>query len=138
GANEIRKLVYRLSDAIKERMAMSPLAHAERLEKLINDYNSDGEGDDLRRSVVKIDCASRAFLGSLVEVSGEVVRSVTTAKLIDIIRGKRLSGEIVDCAGNTLKSFDSVIFGDIDKDEIKKAVDGVQEILKEAKKRGYY
>jgi hypothetical protein len=74
----------------------------------------------------------------LVEVPGEVVRSVTTAKLIDIIRGKRLSVEIVDCAGNTLKSFDSVIFGDIDKDEIKKAVDGVQEILKEAKKRGYY
>jgi hypothetical protein len=138
GTNEIRKLVYRLSDAIKERMAMSPLAHAERLERLINDYNSDGEVDDLRRSVVKIDCASRAFLGSLVEVPGEVVRSVTTAKLIDIIRGKRLSVEIVDCAGNTLKSFDSVIFGDIEKDEIKKAMDGVQEILKEAKKRGYY
>jgi hypothetical protein len=74
----------------------------------------------------------------LVEVPGEVVRSVTTAKLIDIVRGKELSGEIVDCAGNTLNSFDSVIFGDIDKDEIKKAMDGVQEILKEAKKRGYY
>jgi len=138
GTNEIRKLVYRLSDAIKERMAMSPLAHAERLERLINDYNSDGEVDDLRRSVVKIDCASRAFLGSLVEVPGEVVRSVTTAKLIDIIRDNKLAGEIVDCADNTFKSFDSVIFGDIDKDEIKKAVDGVQEILKEAKKRGYY
>jgi hypothetical protein len=138
GANEIRKLVYRLSEAIKERMAMSPLAHAERLEKLVTDYNSDAEGDDLRRSVVKIDCSSRSFLGSLVEVPGEVVRSVTTAKLIDIIRGKMLSGEIVDCAGNTLKSFDSVIFGDIDKDEIKKAMDGVQEILKEARKRGYY
>jgi hypothetical protein len=138
GANEIRKLVYRLSEAIKERMAMSPLAHAERLEKLITDYNSDVEDVDLRQSVVKIDCASRAFLGSLVEVPGETVRSVTTAKLIDTIRGKKLSGEIVDCAGNTLKSFDSVIFGDIDKNEIKKAMDGVQEILKEAKKRGYY
>ncbi len=138
GANEIRKLVYRLSEAIKERMAMSPLAHAERLEKLITDYNSDAEGDDLRRSAVKIDCASRAFLGSLVEVSGEVVRSVTTAKLIEIIRDKKLAGEIVDCAGNTLKSFDSVIFGDIDKDVIEKAMGGVQEILQEAKRRGYY
>jgi hypothetical protein len=138
GANEIRKLVYRLSEAIKERMAMSPLAHAARLEELINDYNSDAEGDDLRWSAVKIDCASRAFLGSLVEARGEVVRSVTTAKLIDIIRDKKLAGEIVDCADNTLKSFDSVIFGDIDKDEIKKAMDGVQEILKEAKRRGYY
>jgi len=119
-------------------MARSPLAHAERLEKLIADYNSDAEGDDLRQSVVKIDCSSRAFLGSLVEVPGEVVRSVTTAQLIDIVRGKELSVEIADCADNTLKSFDSVIFGDIDKDEIKKAMDGVQEILKEAKKRGYY
>ncbi len=138
GANEIRKLVYRLSEAIKERMAMSPLAHAERLEKLINDYNSDAEGDELRRSVVNIDCASRAFLGSLVEASGEVVRSVTTAKLIDIIRDKKLAVEIVGSADNTLKSFDSVIFGEIDKDVIGKAMDGVQEILKEAKKRGYY
>jgi hypothetical protein len=138
GANEVRKLVYKLSEAIKERMARSPLAHAERLEKLITDYNSDAEGDELRRSVVKIDCASRSFLGSLVEAPGEVVRSVTTAKLIDIIRGKKLVGEIVDCAGNTLKSFDSVIFGEIDKDVIKKAVGGVQEVLKEAKKRGYY
>ena len=138
GANEIKKLVYRLSEAIKERMAMSPLAHAERLERLITDYNSDAEGDDLRRSVVKIDCASRAFLGSLVEVPGEVVRSVTTAKLIEIIRGKKLAGEIVESADNVLKSFDSVIFGEIDKDVIKKAMGEVQEILKEAKKRGYY
>jgi len=138
GANEIRKLVYRLSEAIKERMAMSPLAHAERLGKLITDYSSDAEGDDLRRSVVKIDCASRAFLGSLVEATGETVRSVTTAKLIDIIRGKRLSGEIVDCADDALKSFDSVIFGEIDKDVIKKAMGGVQEILQESKRRGYY
>jgi hypothetical protein len=138
GANEIRKLVYRLSEAIKERMAMSPLAHAERLEELINDYNSDAEGDDLRWSAVKIDCASRAFLGSLVEARGEVVRSVTTAKLIDIIRDKKLAGEIVDCADNTLKSFDSVIFGEIDKDVIEKAMGGVQEILQEAKRRGYY
>ncbi|MFQ5788084.1 MAG: hypothetical protein ACE5H1_08910, partial [Thermodesulfobacteriota bacterium] len=103
-----------------------------------NDYNSDAEGDDLRRSVVKIDCASRAFLGSLVEVRGEVVRSVATAKLIDIISDKELSGEIVVCAGNTLKSFDSIIFGEIDKDVIKTAMAGVQEILKEAKRRGYY
>ncbi len=51
---------------------------------------------------------------------------------------KKLAGEIVDCAGNTLKSFDSVIFGEIDKDVIKKAMGGVQEILKEAKRRGYY
>ncbi|MFQ5687932.1 MAG: hypothetical protein ACE5GV_14870 [Candidatus Scalindua sp.] len=138
GGNEVRKLVYRMSAIIKERMAMSPLAHAERLEKLINDCNSDAEGDDLRRSVVKIDCASRAFLGSLVEAPGEVVRSVTTAELIDIIRDKKLAKEIVESADNVLKAFDSVIFGDIDKDVIEKAMGEVQEILKEAKRRGYY
>lgn len=138
GANEIRKLVYRLSEAIKERMAMSPLAHAERLEKLITDYSSDAEDVEMRRSVVNIDCASRAFLGTLAEVPGEVVRSVTTAKLIDIIRDKKLAKEIVESADNALKSFDCVIFGDIDKNVIEKAMGGVQEILKEAKRRGYY
>jgi len=89
GGNEIRKLVYRLSDVIRERMAMSPLAHAEKLEKLIAGLDSDAGEDEVRRSVVDIDCASRAFLGTLVDVKGEVVRSVTTGKLIDIIKDKK-------------------------------------------------
>ncbi len=138
GANEIKKLVYRMSAIIKERMAMSPLAHAERLEKLIAGFNSDVGNDELRRSIVSIDCTLRGFLGALKDVSGDVVRSVTTAKLIDIIRDKKLAEEIVSAADNVLKAFDCVIFGDINKDAIKKAMDEVQEILKEAKRRGYY
>ena len=138
GANEIKKLVYRMSAIVKERMAMSPLAHAERLEKMIAGFNIDAEDDGLRQSVVSIDCTLRGFLGALKEMSRNVVRSVTTAKLIDTIRDKKLADEIVDSAGNVLNSFDCVIFGDINKDVIKKAIDEVQEILKEAKRRGYY
>jgi hypothetical protein len=138
GANEIKKLIYRMSAIIRERMAMSPLAHAERLEKLIADFNSDAKDGELRQSIVNIDCTLRGFLGALKEMRGNVVRSVTTAKLIDIIRDKKMAEEIVDAADNVLKSFDGVIFGDINRDAIKKAMDGVQEILKEAKRRSYY
>ncbi len=138
GANEIKKLVYRMSAIIKERMAMSPLAHAERLEKLIAGFNSDAGDDELRQSIVSIDCTLRGFLGALKEMRRDVVRSVTTAKLIDLIRDKKMADEIVYSADGVLKSFDCVIFGDINKDAIKKALDEVQEILKEAKRRGYY
>jgi hypothetical protein len=138
GANEIKKIVYRMSAIIKERMAMSPLAHAERLEELITDFDSDAVDDELRQSIVNIDCILRGFLGALKEMRRDVVRSVTTAKLIDIIRDKKMAEEIVGVADNVLKSFDGVIFGDINRDVIKKAMDGVQEILKEAKRRGYY
>jgi len=138
GAIEIKKLVYRMSAVIKGRMAMSPLAHAERLEKLIADFNSDAGNDELRRSIVRIDCALRGFLGSLKEMSGNVVRSATTSKLVEIVRDKKLAEEIVGAADNVLKSFDCVIFGDINKDAIKKAIDEVQAILKEAKRHGYY
>ena len=138
GANEIKKLIYRMSAIIRERMAMSPLAHAERLEKLIVDFNSEAGDDELRQSIVNIDCILRGFLGALKEMRRDVVRSVTTAKLIDIIRDKKMAEDIVGAADNVLKSFDGVIFGDINRDAIKEAMDGVQEILKEAKRRGYY
>ena len=138
GANEIKKLVYRMSAIIRERMAMSPLAHAERLEELIVDFDSDAVDDELRQSIVNIDCTLRGFLGALKEMRRDVVRSVTTAKLIDIIRDKKMAEEIVGVADNVLKSFDCVIFGDINRDAIKDAMDGVQAILKEAKRRGYY
>ena len=138
GANEIKKLIYRMSAIIRERMSMSPLAHAERLEKLITGFDSDAEEDELRQSIVNIDCTLRGFLGALKEMRRDVVRSVTTAKLIDIIRDKKMAEEIVGVADNVLKSFDGVIFGDINRDVIKKAMDGVQEILKEAKRRSYY
>ena len=138
GANEIKKFVYRMSAIIRERMAMSPLAHAERLEELIADYDSDAGDDELRQYIVNIDCTLRGFLGALKEMRRDVVRSVTTAKLIDTIRDKKMAEEIVGAADNVLKSFDSVIFGDINRGAIKKTMDGVQEILKEAKRHGYY
>jgi len=138
GANEIKKVIYRMSAIIRERMAMSPLAHAERLEELIAGFNIDAEDDELRQSVVSIDCTLRGFLGALKEMPRNVVRSVTTAKLIDTFRDKKLAEEIVGTADKVLKSFDCVIFGDINKDAIKNAMDEVQEILKEAKRRGYY
>ncbi|MGR3292614.1 MAG: hypothetical protein ACUZ9M_01200, partial [Candidatus Scalindua sp.] len=115
-----------------------PLAHAERLEELIVDFDSDAVDDELRQSIVNIDCTLRGFLGALKEMRRDVVRSVTTAKLIDTIRDKKLPEEIVGPADNVLKSFDYVIFGDINRDAIKKAMDGVQEILKEAKRRSFY
>jgi hypothetical protein len=138
GANEIKKLVYRMSAIIRERMSMSPLAHAERLEKLITGFDSDAEEDELRQSIVNIDCTLRGFLGALKELRRDVVRSVTTAKLIDTIRDEKMAEEIVGAADNVLKSFDSVIFGDVNRGAIKKAMDGVQEILNEARRRGYY
>ncbi len=119
-------------------MAMSPLAHAERLEKMIAVFDSDAVEDELRQSVVNIDCTLRGFLGALKEMRRDVVRSITTAKLIDTIRGEKMAEEIVGTADNVLKSFDCVIFGDVNRDVIKKAMGGVQEILKEAKRRGYY
>ena len=138
GANEIRKIIYRMSAIIRERMAMSPLAHAERLEKMIADFDSDAVDDELRQAIVNIDCTLRGFLGALKEMRRDVVRSVTTAKLINTIREEKMAEDIVGAADNVLKTFDCVIFGDINRDEIKKAMDGVQEILKEAKRRSYY
>ena len=138
GGNEIKKIVYRMSAVIRERMAMSPLAHADRLEELIADFDGDADEDELRQSIVNIDCTLRGFLGALKEMRRDVVQSITSAKLIDTIRDKSMAEEIVGAADNVLKSFDCVIFGDVNRDEIKKAIDGVQEILKEAKRRSYY
>jgi len=117
---------------------MSPLAHAQRLEKMVAGFDSDAEEDKLRQSIVNIDCTLRGFLGALKEMRRDVVRSITTARLIDTIRDKNMAEEIVGAADNVLKSFDGVIFGDVNRDAIKKAMDGVQEILREAKRRSYF
>jgi len=77
-------------------------------------------------------------LGALAEIPGEEVLSFTTTKIIDILRSKNMPEKIVESANNILGVFDSVIFGDIDKGEIEKAVNEVREILEETKKRGYY
>ena len=99
---------------------------------------SDAEEDKLRQSIVNIDCTLRGFLGALKEMRRDVVRSITTAKLIDTVRDKKMAEEIVGTADNVLKYFDCIIFGDVNRDTIKKAIDGVQEILKEAKRRSYF
>tara|TARA_B100001964_G_scaffold221846_1_gene266239 strand:- start:87 stop:1430 length:1344 start_codon:yes stop_codon:yes gene_type:complete len=138
GFNEIKKIVCRMSAIVRERMAMSPLAHAQTLEKMVAGFDSDAEEDKLRQSIVNIDCTLRGFLGALKEMRRDVVRSITTARLIDTIRDKNMAEEIVGAADNVLKSFDGVIFGDVNRDAIKKAMDGVQEILREAKRRSYF
>ena len=138
GGNEIKKIVYRMSAVIRERMEMSPLAHADRLEELIADFDGEAGDDELRQSIVNIDCTLRGFLGALKEMRRDVVQSITSSKLIDTIRDESMAEEIVGAADNVLKSFDCVIFGDVNRDEIKKAIDGVQEILKEAKRRSYF
>ncbi|ODS33849.1 MAG: hypothetical protein SCARUB_01010 [Candidatus Scalindua rubra] len=138
GANEIRKLTSKVAKVVRERMAESSLVHAEKLENLIADFNTDVETDELRESVINVDCASRVFLGALVEMPGEEVLSFTTTKLINTIRSKKLAEKIVGSANNALKLFDSIIFGDVDKEVVEKAMNEVQEILKETKKRGYY
>lgn len=137
GANEIRKFVYKMSDAIKQKMALSPFARADILEKLLSGLKRDVGDDNLRRSIVGIDCASRAFMGALVDLPGEAVRSMTSAELIDIIKVKKLAAGIVEPAEKALKSFDYVIFGDIDKEVIENAICEVREILKEARRHGY-
>ncbi len=138
GANEIRKLTSKVAKVVRERMTESSLVHAEKLENLIADFNTDVETDELRESVINVDCASRVFLGALVEMPREEVLSFTTTKLINTIRSKKLAEKIVESANNALQSFDSIIFGDVDKEVVEKAMNEVQEILKETKKRGYY
>ena len=74
-------------------------------------------------------------------IEGDAQRCSTVSnysELIDTIRDKKMAEEIVGAADNVLKSFDCAIFGDINRDAIKKAMDGVQAILKEAKRRSYY
>jgi hypothetical protein len=77
-------------------------------------------------------------LGALAEISREEVLSFTTTKIVDTLRSKNMAGKIVESANNTLGIFDTVIFGDVDKGEIEKAVNEVQQLLEESKKRGYY
>jgi hypothetical protein len=117
GVKEIKRYASRFTKAVKEKIA---------------------EVNELEKSVVNIDCALRVFLGALAEISGEEALSFTTTKIVDTLRSKNMAGKIVDSANNTLAIFDSVIFGDVDKGEIEKAVNETQEILEETKKRGYY
>ncbi len=138
GVNETRKYASRFTKAVKDKIAGAPLAHAEKLEKLVTDFNSDAEVNELRKSVINIDCALRVFLGALAEISREEVLSFTTTKIVDTLRSKDMAGKIVESANSTLGIFDTVIFGDIDKGGIEKAVNKVREILEETKKRGYY
>jgi hypothetical protein len=138
GVKEIRRYASRFTKAVKEKIAGAPLAHAEKLEKLIAVFDSDAEVNELKKSVINIDCALRVFLGALAEISGEEVLSFTTTKIVDTLRSKNMAGKIVESTNNTLAIFDSVIFGEVDKGEIEKAVNETQEILGETKKRGYY
>lgn len=138
GVNEIRRYASRFTKVFREKMAGAPLAHAEKLETLIAGFKPDVEANELRRSVIGIDCASRAFLGALVEISREEALSLTTTKIVNALRSKKMAGKIVESANSILETFDSVIFGNIDKEKIEKAVNEVQEVLKESKKRGYY
>ncbi len=77
-------------------------------------------------------------MGALAEKSGEEVLSFTTTTIVDTLRSKKMAGKIVESTNNTLGIFDTVIFGDFDKGEIEKAVNEVQQLLEETKKRGYY
>ncbi|HDY69270.1 MAG: hypothetical protein JYX80_11150 [Candidatus Scalindua sediminis] len=138
GVNETRRYASRFTKAVKEKIADAPLAHAEKLEKLIAVFDSDAEVNELKKSVINIDCALRVFLGALAEISREEVLSFTTTKIVDTLRSKNMAGKIVESANNTLGIFDTVIFGDIDKGGIEKAVNEVQQLLEETKKRGYY
>ena len=138
GANEVRKYASRLTKVIKEKISSAPLAQAENLGNLIADFNCDAEINELRKSVVNVDCTLRVFLGSLVELSKEDVLSFTSTRLINTLRSSNLAVKIIESTNNVLQIFDSVIFGDIDKGEIEKAINEVKEIMKETKKRGYY
>jgi hypothetical protein len=138
GVNEIRRYASRFTKVVKEKMAGAPLAHAEKLEALIADFNPDAEANELRKSVISIDCGLRVFLGALAEISREEALSFTTTKIVDTLGSKNMAGKIVESANNTLGIFDSVIFGDINKVEIEKAVNEVREILEDTRKRGYY
>ena len=138
GTFEIRKYTSRLTTFVKEKIADEPLAHANKLEKLVTDFKPEAEADELRKSAINIDCALRVFLSSLAEASREEVLSFTTPKIIDMLKSKNLAGTIIESTNNTLTIFDTMIFGEMDKEEIEKAVNEVQEILKETKRRGYY
>ena len=138
GANEIRKFAGRLTKIVKEKISSAPLARAEELEDIVTDFKPDSETDELKKSVINVDCALRTFLGSLVEIPREEVLSYTSTKIISTLKDKNMADIIVGPAGNLLRMFDTAIFGDIDKSEVEKSINEIREILKETKKRGYY
>lgn len=138
GAFEIRKYTSRLTKFVKEKIADEPLAHANKLKKLVTDLNPDAKADELRKSAIDIDCALRVFLSSLAETSREEVLSLATPRIIDMLKSKNLAGTIIESTNNALTAFDTMIFGGIDKEKIEKASNEVQEILKETKRRGFY
>ena len=138
GVNEIRKHAGKVIKNVREKITESSLVHAEKLENLITDFNYSVEAKELRNLVINVDCALRVFLGTLVEISGEETLSFTTSGIIDALKNKDLANIIVESANNVLKTFDNVIFGDVNEDKIEKAINELQELLKETKRRGYY
>ena len=137
GVLEARKYVGKISSIVKEKVAESPMVHAEKIEELVEGFNCDAEAHELRKSVVNTSYALRVFLGALVEVPKEKVLSYTTTKIIETLKTRKIADNLIEHASSILKTFDSAIFGKADTAELGKAIHGVKDLLKEARKRGY-
>ncbi|KAA3603815.1 MAG: hypothetical protein D8M57_05320 [Candidatus Scalindua sp. AMX11] len=138
GVLEGKKYVSRVSRVVKEKVAESPMVHAERLEALVDGFSLEAEEQVLRKWVVNAGYALRVFLGSLVELPKEKVLSFTTTKMINVLKGQKLANILIESSFYVLKTFDLAIFGDVDKAELQKVVSEIKDLLKEAKRRGYY
>lgn len=138
GVLEVRKYGGRISRIVKEKVAESPMVHAERLEALVEGFSFEAEENELRKTVINTGRALRVFLGSLVEVPADQALSFTTTKMIKVLRSKMLANILIESASHAMKSFDVAIFGDIDKIVLEKGVNQIKDLLVEAKKRGYY
>lgn len=138
GVLEAKKYVGRFAKVVKEKIVESSLTRAEKLQELVEDFNFDAETNELRKSIVNAGCAFRVFLGSMAEAPQEKVLSFTTTKIINALKDKKIAGNVIESANNTLKTFDSAIFGNIDKAVIEKIINEIKEILKETNRRGYY
>ncbi|MCP5004190.1 MAG: hypothetical protein GY941_09660 [Planctomycetes bacterium] len=138
GVLEARKYFSKVSGVIKEKVAESPLVHAEKLEEIVEGFVFGAEENELRASVICTASLLRVFLGSLAEVPEEQILSFTTTKMLNVLRSKRLPDKLIESAHNLLKTFDSSVFGDVNKVELEKGVNGIKDLLKEAKRRGYY
>lgn len=138
GVLETRKYAGRISRIVKEKVAESSMVHAEKLEALVEGFRFEAEEKELRKSLINTGCALRVFLGSLVEVPADQALSFTTTKMIKVLRSKMLANSLIESAFHLLKLFDLAIFGGIDKPELEKGVNEIVDLLKEAKRRGYY
>ncbi|MDR4498553.1 MAG: hypothetical protein MRK02_11640 [Candidatus Scalindua sp.] len=137
GVLEMRKYAGKISSIVREKVAESPKVHAEKLEELVEGFNCDAESQELRKSVVNTGYALRVFLGALAEVPKESILSFTTTKIIQTLKMRKVADNLIEPACLILKTFDSAIFGKADTTELEKAVHGIKDLLKEAKKRGY-